>query len=538
MIRKSAVAWVLGAVLVIGGAAEATAQPERDPVIRMDGTTAIELDLGIMVEDLLPLLMEALAAEDPEAASQVEMLVGHLGLEALRTLRLESRQTRDHSSFELRLGVDPDDRTGLLPRLLTLPNAACRFGKYVPQDRVVMFSAYHDVSGMIGILLEFLTNPELAPLLGEALTIDEAGDLVVGGFTLRAGAAELLTGEMDLFLLDGPGGDPQTFPMNLPFFLVLGSTDGHALRDELIGLMADLAGESAGGMLAMIQSLEPETVGEFEVVDLPFGGSLAAGPDFLVLGLNPQALRELVVEPRGDLVIPDGVEWVYLDGPRYGAFMESVMGMASMMTPPEARQTEWMMDVYSVMFAHMESEEILYRTRKDGLEIRGEIKGPLMSGLYRMAVDFVDRLPEIIEEQQVKAAAEEALDGYREAVGLLDEAMMVWAIDHGGSFPEDPLDLLSDHYVEEWPLGSPVAAGEYEDWGYTYHPLLDETGTVAGYFLFVYGGDPGSGYDVYTPDNVAAEGNFSIMKDGIPDGVVSFCYDGLAFDQMETYYAE
>ncbi|MGD9547478.1 MAG: hypothetical protein AB7V45_07995 [Candidatus Krumholzibacteriia bacterium] len=538
MFRKSAVAWALGAFLVIGAGATASAQPRRDPIVRMDASSTIELDLGLMVEDLLPLLMEALAAEDPETAPLVGMLVEQMGLEALQTLRMESRQTRDHGSFEVLLKVGSGDRTGLLPRLLTLPNASCRFGKYVPQDRVVMFSAYPDVAGMIDILLDFLTSPELAPLLGEVLTIDEAGDLVLEGFTLPAESSDLLTGEMDLFLLEGSAGDSGMFPMNLPFFLVLGSTDGMALRDELIGLLATMAGESGGGLPEMIQSLEPEAVGGFEVVDLPFGGALAAGPDFLVLGLNPRALRELIAAPRGDLEIPDGVEWIYVDGPRYGAFMESMMGMASMMTPPEAGETEWMMDVYSVMFAHMETEEILYRTRDDGLEIRGEIRGPLMSGLYRMAVDFADRLPEIIEEQKMKAAAEQALDGYREAVGLLDEAMMAWAAEHGGSYPEDPLDLLTDLYLEEWPLGAPVPAGEYEDWGYTYHPLLDETGTVAGYFLFVYGGDPESGHDVYTPDNLETEGNFRIAKDGIPDGVISFCYDGLAFEQMDAYYAE
>ena len=33
-------------------------------------------------------------------------------------------------------------------------------------------------------------------------------------------------------------------------------------------------------------------------------------------------------------------------------------------------------------------------------------------------------------------------------------------------------------------------------------------------------------------------GNFVVDQDGVSDGVVSFCYDGLALQQMETWRAK
>ena len=37
------------------------------------------------------------------------------------------------------------------------------------------------------------------------------------------------------------------------------------------------------------------------------------------------------------------------------------------MAPDESAETEWMLEVYDVLFDHVEYEEILYRSRKDGV---------------------------------------------------------------------------------------------------------------------------------------------------------------------------
>jgi hypothetical protein len=57
---------------------------------------------------------------------------------------------------------------------------------------------------------------------------------------------------------------------------------------------------------------------------------------------------------------------------------------------------------------------------------------------------------------------------------------------------------------------------------------------VTGYYYFVYGVDPNGGHDILTPGSVADPGNFVAARDGKPDGIVSFCYDGTAVRQMEA----
>jgi hypothetical protein len=58
---------------------------------------------------------------------------------------------------------------------------------------------------------------------------------------------------------------------------------------------------------------------------------------------------------------------------------------------------------------------------------------------------------------------------------------------------------------------------------------------VAGYYFFVYGMGEGTGYDVFTPENLSDPEHFAAGHDGKPDGVVNFCYDGTAVEQVDAW---
>ncbi len=525
---------VLAAILPCLTAGAAPAQPAADPVIRMDSSSNIELDLGMMVRDVLPRLMPILAVADPADSAKAQLLAGYLGVDQLGRLRMETKQSRDRTTTRILITVPDAAADGLLPRLFRLPNGRCRFGKYVPTDKLATFSTLHDFAAGLGIVLDELDRPELAEVTA-ALPRNADGDLSLGDFTPRTDLLPLLSGELDAFILEPAADAPLASPLAIPFYLVLGSTDGFALRDRLLQLAGDLGGESAGGLADMIASLTPEQVGDFELVAPPFGGALAVSRDFLVLGMDPAPLREMLARPAGDLDVPDGVEWVVMDGPRYGRLMGSLMEMGAAMAPQDQAETQWMTQLYDVLGTSMESEEVLYRTTGKGLEIRSRVDGPVMSGLYRMGLQMLDQLPAKLEQEKQEKAAEAVKARYAEAVRKLDTAMTAWAADHGGTYPDDPHELVAAGYLDTFPLGEAVPAGGFEPGGYTYLVLHDETGANAGYFLFAYGPERDNGYDVFTPENVAAAGNFQVARDGRRDGVISFCYDGLALAQMEAY---
>ena len=525
---------IMLAAISLGFGASAMAQSSGDPIIRMDSNSKMEVDLGMMAEDLFPLLLEALEAEDEESAAMASFFWQQLGLDALQLLKMESKQTKDNSTSKVLITLDQEKKDSLIYRFFTLPNGQCNFGKNVQKDQLVMFMTLHNFSSYLDIMLDFLAKPEMAELLGE-LPLDENGDLAIGDFRPRTDLLPLLSGELDLFILESPEGTVVS-PLSAPYFLVLGSTDGFALRDKILEIASMMGGEAGGGIAEMIQSMEPELVGGYELLEFPFGGALAVNEDYLILGMAPAPMREMLTIGAGDLRVPDGLEWVYMNGPKYGAYMDSVMDMATAMSSGEEYETQLMMKVYSILFEHIETEEYLCKSRSGGLEITTEVNGPVMTGLYKLAYVMLEELPEIIEQQQLKDEKKSALEGFQDAVGMVDKAMMAYAEEHDGTYPEDPVQLYEEGYMDSFPLSGSVEPGQYMEWGYTYHALRDEEGKIEGYFFFVYGGPEGDGFDVYTPENLADPENFRIGRDGHPDRVASFCFDGTALEQADRYF--
>lgn len=513
----------------------ALAASDSDPVISLDSRSKIELDLSVMIQELIPALTNTVATENPEEAQSIQLFLDQLGLDSLQRLRMESKQSKTRSTSKGLITLDPQNKDGLLPRLLTMPNGSCRFSRHLDKDQLVMFTTLHNFSTYLDIFLDFLSQPGMDQFTGE-LPLDQDGDLVLGDFSPRKDLLPLLSGEMDFFILEQPAdAAASASPLQMPYCLVLGSTDGHALRDKLLDLATSLGGDKGGSLADMIRSLEPETLGDFEMVRFPFGGALAVSNDFLVLGLNPDSLGEILATEKGGLKVPDGIEWVYMDGPRYGSLMGTIMDLTTQMAPDDSGNTELISRLYEILFDHLESEEVLYRSRPDGLEIKAEVDGPVVTGAFKMIQFAVQELPDIIARQKDQAGADTYPSDYEEAVTLMEDALSSYADDHDMTYPEHAEDLVGAGYLENFPLGREIPPGTYEDWGYTYFPLHDDSGAVDGYLLFVFGGGEGTGYDVYTPENLAASGDFKISSDGQPDGVVTFTYDGSAVIQMQDW---
>jgi hypothetical protein len=252
--------------------------------------------------------------------------------------------------------------------------------------------------------------------------------------------------------------------------------------------------------------------------------------------MQAERLRPLLAGKASGMKVPDGIEYVYIDGENYGNLMGGLMNMGAMMGG-EATENEWALELYDIMFQYLETEEVLYRSAGGNVfEAEAEVRGSVITGLYQMLPTLIDNLPEIMEDAEEEFGDADPTGGYQDAIGMMDQAMMSWAADHDGTYPEDPIFLYQEGYLEEWPFLNETMAGFFSDWCYSYHTYKNENDQVVGYIFFLYGGDPGGGYDVYTPENIIAEGPFAIAEDGTPDGVVSFCFDGTALKMVEEYF--
>lgn len=525
---------IILAALLLGLGGSALAEAELDPIIRMDSTSKMEIDLGMMIDDLMPTLMEILEAEDEESLALFNMLMEQVGIDAMQILKMEVKQNKYQSTSKMTVTLDSEKSETLVHRLFSTPNGECGFGEYLNRDDLVMFMTLHNFASYLDVFFDFMAKPEMSEFFGEIPT-DANGDFVFGEFNPRRDLLPLLAGELDFFVLETPEG-PVGTPLGIPYTMVLGSTDGFALKEKILELATTLGGEMGGGMASMIASIEPVEVGGFEFSSLPMGGALAVNENYLVISMSPDFLKEALAAKKGDLKAPNGIEWIYMDGSKYGAYMELVMDMAAGMSQESDYESELMMKFYSVLFDYIETEEVLVKSQSNSLMVTAKVDGPVMSGLYQMVKLMVEELPEMLEQQRLREEMERGLKEYQDAVGMFDEGMMAYAENNDGTYPEDPKVLFDEGYIDSFPLSARIPAGEFLDWGYTYHLLKDDKGSHVGYLLFVYGGDEKDGFDVYTPENLLDLENFRIGRDGSPDGVASFCYDGTAIEQVDEYF--
>ncbi|MEZ4386871.1 MAG: hypothetical protein R3D98_04720 [Candidatus Krumholzibacteriia bacterium] len=526
---RHAMQGLLVTCILLGWGGLATAQAPADPILKFDSSSKVELDLSAMVDDLMPLLRNALEEAGDDDRQTITMLIDLLGVEALDRLEMESRSTRDRASSKLVLTLDPEKGGGLLAEMLALPQGKCRFARYVTGDQLLTFMTVQNFRDHLGLVLDLLARPEFAEMTAD-LPRNDAGEVEMAGFNPRRDLLPLLSGELDVFMLTLPE-DEAFNPMAMPVYLVLGTEDGPALRDRILALADALGGGDQGGPGEMLRSLPVETVGDFELTVSPFGVSYAVSRDFFILGMAPAPLRAMLAAPRGDLRVPDGRSWMVMNGKEYGQALRAIMAMAG----DQAGQAEWMNTMSMQVLSHIDSEVVHTTSSPGRLTVEAEVDGAVMTGLYAMLHDFMLKLPELMEQQRLDQEREQEVSELRGIVAVLDAAFASYGADHDGHFPTDPHELVTAGYLDEFPLAESTPPGVYREGAYTYHPLYDDDGLVVGYFLFVYGGGEDTGYDMYSAENIGDPDDYFLDSDGIPDGIATYCYDGVAIELMEEW---
>jgi hypothetical protein len=508
----------------------AVAAPGAGPVIRADEISDFELDLAQVRGDLLPLLLETARVKDEEAAGRLSAVLDLVGVGALDRLRIETMRSRESSRAKLTLTLDPQAEGGLLSALFSAGGGRCRFGRYVRQDDLLMFASLENFSGNLEALLSQMSRPEVRAMI-PFLALDGNGEVTIFGVSPRRDVLPLLAGELDVMQLRAAAADTSTAGPTM--VLAIAAADGFALRDRILEIAARVTGgEESAPMMDLFRSLPAEEVGEFQLSVLPMGLAFAVSRDFLVLATDPAALRRMLIEPHGDLDIPTGRAWLRVEGEAIAAYLEGraraagSSGQAGGSGVPPSVMAEAMPD------GPFERVELLTLSAPERFEAELRVNGSVWDSTYRLLCAVMAEAPRQLEiaMRQDKEKAK-----YRAVVGELDAALTRYGQEHESTFPADLHELVTLGYLESFPSLAPTPAGEYLEGGYSYLPLRDDEDRVVGHYLFVYGGGEGTGYDVFTPDNLAALDHFVIGSDGQPDGVASFCWDGCALEQVEAW---
>ena len=508
------------AAVLSGTGSNLPAFAASDPILQLDSESKIEIDLQMIVDDLLPILLETAAAESEEEAAKLQLVMDLINVRALDRLYLESAITKEKGRTRATISLLPDAKEGLLPALFAVSPGEYRFGSYLAGEDVVLQFSLPNFSGFLSVALDLLADPQYHEMI-PFLTVDEEGELDIFGIKPRQDLLPLLAGELDLVLFSPVAGPVGEVP---PFTLALGTADGPALKDRILQILGQFAGPE---MAAELAAMPGEPVGDYLFYPLPGGVSYAVSQDFLVVTSETERMANLLAEPDRRFKPVRALEYGRLNGDRLLEMFASEAGAASEDSSLEDQmRTE--------LFKALGDEPVgmlEYRVtsgRPGSIDIEVSHPGTLLGLQYRMLRTALTMAP---KGQALKADRAR----YQDITHLLDTALTAYGVDHDGTFPADPQVLVEEGYLESFPDLQLTPLGEYLEGGYTYVPLSDEAGTIVGYYLFVYGVDPHGGHDVFTAENLADPAHFQVARDGKPDGVVNFCYDGIAIDHVEEW---
>lgn len=512
LVSRAALASLLIAVLI-----PSLVLAGDNPIIRMEGQSEMEVDLGMIVDDFLPILLGLDEAGEAGWEEQVKQVIGLTGIRSLDRMTVRSTVTARSSESRITITLDPDEQ-GFLPTLAAVPAGQFRFGRYLdPEGTLAVVSLQNFAEGLKA--LAGLVADAGIPNAPVARTPE--GDIAVGGFNLSRELFPHIRGELDfiLFPLDSGGSELPDMP-NMA--MVLGTPDGPALWEQLLKPAAGLGGE-----FASLRDASGKQAGDFtfyDADDLAFG----VGPDFLIVTTDPERVMDMVSRPGRGIEAPAGRQYVRVDGDEMLDFLARVMESESG-DGPEPELAE------AVRRARSEEAvgvvEIAVSSRAGRIDMEVREPASLFGLEYRLIREMMASAVAMRERGKAEG-------GYRDMVAELDGAMTRYGEDHDGVFPEYPAQLVDDGYLEAFPDLTPTPLGEYVEGGFSYVTLRDDAGTVVGYFLLVYGGGEGTGFDLLTPENVAHPEAFHVASDGKKDGVVSFCYDGTAIAQVEAWRKE
>jgi hypothetical protein len=482
----------------------------------MEGQSEMEVDLGMIVDDFLPFLFGLEGPGEAGWEEQAKEAIGLTGIRALDRMTVRSTVTTQRSESQITITLDPDEQ-GFLPTLAAVPAGQFRFGRYLDPEGTVAVVSLQNFSEGLKALAGLVAD---AGIPQTPVVRTPEGEIVVGGFNVSRELFPHIQGELDFILFPLDAGSELPDVPNMA--TVLGTPDGPALWERVL----ELAG-GMGGDFASLRDAPGEQAGDFTFYtanEITFG----VGPDFLLVTTDPERVMDMVSRPGAGIQAPPGRQYVRVDGDGMLDFLARAMESESG-DGPEPELAE------AVRRARGEEPvgvvEIAVSSRAGRIDM--EVREPVsLFGLeYRLIREMMTSAVAMRERGKVEG-------GYRDIVAELDKAMTQYGEDHDGVFPNYPTQLVDDGYLDEFPDLIPTPLGEYVEGGFSYVALRDDAGTVTGYFLLVYGGGEGTGFDMLTPDNVAHPEDFHVASDGKKDGVVSFCYDGTAIPQVEAWRKE
>ena len=505
-------------LILLGSAVAAPVRAAEDPIVLFDSRSEMEIDLKMVVEDFLPPMLEIAKAEDPAKAEWMALAADLLGVRSLDRLHVISTLSKTEGLYRSTVTLDPDMEGGLLRTMFAVPDGTFRFGKYLRAEDTALLVSLANFSEGLKALYTMVTGPELAALIPPVFTEDENGRIALFGMNLEEDLFPLLRGELDVIVFPPRDGAPGPKP---PMALVLGATDGPALRDRLFQILGKQMGEE---MTAQLADMPGEKVGAFTLYLLPQNAAYAVSPDFLVVGTDPARLREMLAAPSGNIPEKKARQYMRMST----AFLFQLMN-ARMQEGPGSPEQQMMAEVFSSMDGEAPAVfELTTNSQPNRLDTELRQPGNLLSMEYHLMRQMFLLMPEL-------TAAQANRGKYVAVVAELDAAFTQYGVDHGGVFPEDPHELVEAGYLEAFPDLSPTPLGIYSEGAYTYLPLRDDQDAVTGYYFFVYGMGEHTGFDMFTPENIADPGSFRPGSDGVLDGVASFCYDGTALDQVKEW---
>jgi hypothetical protein len=289
------------------------------PIVKQRAECEMEVDLGMVVEDFLPSLIELAATEDESAPAVIEALVDSLGLKALDRLYIDSELSDERSRSSMGVTLDPSADGGFLGELLAIPQERFRFGRYIDEHETVMVLYLAGLGARIEALNNLLARPEIREV-APMIPADPLAITSMWNVDAREEILSFLSGEFAYVMFPCGDGEDCAIP---GFAVVFGLTDGPAFRAKMMEILARIAGEEKA---AEFRDVEGETAGEFTFYPMWTNLSYAIAPGFGVITTTPDHMKSIVVEAGGNLGGIKATSYFSLDGDRLVEMARGLVG--------------------------------------------------------------------------------------------------------------------------------------------------------------------------------------------------------------------
>jgi hypothetical protein len=512
--------WLALALLTL--AAWGSVSAGAGPIVKQRTESAIEIDLGMIVDDFVPPLEALAAAEDETAPAKIRALMGLLGLNALDRLHIESSVNDERGISSLTVTLDPSADGGFLGDVFAIPTSRFGFGRYLKEDEAILVVYAAGIGERIAAFEAMFARPELRELAPMAPT-DPLSLTAMWGVDARKDILPFLSGELGLIVFPCGADEECEVPKAA---LVLGLTDGPAFRETILNILGNILGEEPA---AELRAMEGEPAGSFTFYPVMPGVSYAIAPDFGIVTTDPELLKEVVARRKGGFPTIDASSYVRVNGDLLVEMLAGLVAKAGADSPQAGIVAEVLRVVGEEPVGTI---ELTGKTSGGRAELEVRAPSSLYAAEYRFLKELFAAAPEL-------AALDAQGKDLHAIVHEVDAALTRYGEEHDGTFPLNFEELVAAGYLDAVPDLTETPLGQYVDGGYTYLPLLDETGSVAGHYFFVYGAGENSGHDVFTPENLEANAStFRVAKDGARDGVVGFSFDGVAIEHVEAWNRE